>query len=256
MQDEQLLQFLLAQAEQPFSGWDFSFIGDTGRLATAPLSWSYTSLLLFRLSQSRALLDMGTGGGEYLAMLQPLPPHTSATEGYAPNIPIARARLEPLGVQVAEVGEDNKLPFADGQFDLVINRHEAFDAAEVYRVLQPGGWFITQQVGGQDCLELNKLLGAPAESDWADWNAATVVGQLTAAGFAIERQLEEFPASRFYDVGAIVYYLKAIPWQIEDFSVAKYLPALQEVHAIIERQGFIDVPSHRFLVTAQRKADA
>lgn len=40
---------------------------------------------------------MGTGGGEFLAGLQPLPPHTCATEGYPPNIPIAQQRLKRLG---------------------------------------------------------------------------------------------------------------------------------------------------------------
>jgi len=30
----------------------------------------------------------------------------------------------------------------------VINRHESFSASEVFRVLKPGGIFVTQQVGG------------------------------------------------------------------------------------------------------------
>jgi len=34
---------------------------------------------------------MGTGGGEFLASLAPLPMHTSATEAYPPNVEIARA---------------------------------------------------------------------------------------------------------------------------------------------------------------------
>ncbi len=36
-----------------------------------------------------------------------------------------------------------------------------------------------------------------------------------------------------YDVGAIVYYLKAVPWEIPDFSVEKYFDKLQEIHKLI-----------------------
>ena len=106
MQNQELFDFLMAEANYPFEGWNFSHITATGRMAEAPLSWSYASKLLTRLRKAHSLLDMGTGGGEFLSSLQPLPPLTCATEGYAPNIPVARQRLEPLGVQVYEVGED------------------------------------------------------------------------------------------------------------------------------------------------------
>jgi hypothetical protein len=81
---------------------------------------------------------------------------TVATEAWPPNVPIAAARLRPLGIPLVQdecapdnIGQDNtergRLPFRDGAFALVANRHEAFLAAEVNRVLSPGGVFITQQ---------------------------------------------------------------------------------------------------------------
>src|SRR5579859_747197 len=106
MQNRELFDFLMAEAAYPFEGWNFSHITKTDRMAEAPLSWSYASKLLIRLRKAQSLLDMGTGGGEFLSSLQPLPPLTCATEGYAPNVPVARQRLAPLGVQVYEVGED------------------------------------------------------------------------------------------------------------------------------------------------------
>jgi hypothetical protein len=42
-------------------------------------------------------------------------------------------------------GDRARLLFRDGAFDLVANRHEAFVATEVARVLSPGGTFVTQQ---------------------------------------------------------------------------------------------------------------
>ena len=43
-------------------------------------------------------------------------------------------------------------------FDIVINRHGAFDENEIWRVLKPKGIFITQQVGAENDRELVELL--------------------------------------------------------------------------------------------------
>jgi SAM-dependent methyltransferase len=249
MRKQELFDFLITQTKQPFSGWDFSYITATGRMAEAMLPWSYASKLLPGLRKAQSLLDMGTGGGEFLSRLQPFPPLTCATEGYPPNIPIARQRLEPLGVKVCEAGDDGQLPFDDHQFDLIINRHEYYAPREVRRVLKPDGQFITQQVGGQNEADLNALLGANVYP-YAFWTLDYAVNELQEAGWHIVEQREGFPVMRFYDVGAVVYYLKAIPWQVPDFSVEQHFEKLITIHNQIEEQGYIDFSMHRFLIVA------
>lgn len=71
-----------------FEGWDFSSI--SGRWQSQPPHWNYRQIVTALLPQVDSLLDMGTGGGEFLASLHPLPLHTRATENYAPNIPVAQ----------------------------------------------------------------------------------------------------------------------------------------------------------------------
>ena len=51
------------------------------------------------------------------------------------------------------------MPFEDSRFDVVLNRHELDDPAEVFRVLRPGGVFLTQQVDGRDSEETHALFG-------------------------------------------------------------------------------------------------
>ena len=77
MKDDDLFEFLVSEAEQPFSGWDFSYLKN--RLVEFPLKWSYYSKILPLKRRTESLLDMGTGGGEFLASLAPLPNHTCAT---------------------------------------------------------------------------------------------------------------------------------------------------------------------------------
>ena len=56
----------------------------------------------------------------------------------------------------------------------------------------------------------------------------------------------------FYDVGAIVYYLKIVPWQINDFSLEKYLPRLEALHEQIQRDGSVAVHSHYFFIVTRK----
>jgi SAM-dependent methyltransferase len=250
---DELFDFLIAEAEAHFSGWDFSYIAD--REAQAPLRWSYVSEALLRVRKSRAVLDMDTGGGEMFSYFAPFPPVAYATEAYAPNIPIARERLEPLGVEVIPLDEDEprQLPFDPDTFDLILNRHGYYWEPELNRILQPGGLFVTQQVGNRNDIGIRKLLGAPgasADIEWADLSRAAA--NLQAAGLRIIKQLEDIYPQRFYDVGAIVYQLKAVPWQIPDFSVENYFEQLKAVHETIQQTGYVDVLEHRFFIIAQK----
>ncbi|EJR64051.1 hypothetical protein IIO_01950 [Bacillus cereus VD115] len=252
MKRDPLFLTLLDSANTNFSGWDFSFISETGRMNSEPLSWSYGSTAFQLIQHAKSMLDMGTGGGEFLSMLQPFPPTIYATECYAPNVPIARKKLEPLGVIVVEVSDDDALPLQDAQFDLIVNQHESYAASEVNRILSPNGVFLTQQAGGLDCAELNKQFGTPLNSEFASWSLETACNELKENGFTILDANEEFPLQRFYDIGAIVYYLKAIPWQISDFTVERYYEELYRIHEIMLQKGYFDVKQHRFIIKAIR----
>ncbi|AFU13678.1 MULTISPECIES: class I SAM-dependent methyltransferase [Bacillus cereus group] len=252
MKRDPLFLTLLDSANTNFSGWDFSFISETSRMKSEPLSWSYGSTAFQLIQHAKSMLDMGTGGGELLSMLQPFPPTIYATEGYAQNVPIARKKLEPLGVIVVEVKDDDALPLQDAQFDLIVNQHESYAASEVNRILSPNGIFLTQQAGGLDCAELNKQFGTPLNSEFASWSLETACNELKENGFTILDAKEEFPLQRFYDIGAIVYYLKAIPWQIPDFTVERYYEELYCIHEIMLQKGYFDVKQHRFIIKAIR----
>lgn len=236
---------------QSFSGWDFSFLSETGRVQNQLLSWSYGSMVIPLVKNAHSMLDMGTGGGEFLSKVGPYPPSVYATEAYPPNVPIAKKRLEPLGVKVVQIDEDTNLPFDDDCFDLIINRHESYSPKEVSRILSNQGIFLTQQVGGSDCYQINEKLGVPSNEEFHHWNVNYAIEELKDHQFTIIESREEFPIQRFYDIGALVYYLKAIPWQVPDFQIDTYLDKLYEIHQLIQTNGFFDVQQHRFIIKCQ-----
>jgi SAM-dependent methyltransferase len=236
--------------QHEFAGWDFNFV--TGRFVETPPSWDYRQIVLDHIRNAKALLDLDTGGGEFLAGLQPLPPGSCATEGYPPNVAIATARLEPLGVKVFNTHAAVQLPFEDEFFDLVINRHGGILAPEIARVLTPGGRFITQQVGDKNCLLLNEALQNIPDFTFSAWNLERAVKQLETGGLRILERKEEFPKAEFKDIGAVVYYLKAISWQVTDFTIEKYYDRLAEIDQGIQEKGAFVVNEHRFLIEAQK----
>lgn len=242
-----------AKATQ-FRGWDFEYLTKTRRMVEGPTKWNYYNVVLPRLGGVRTLLDMGTGGGEVLSRFAPLPPVTYAIEQYEPNVVVARRRLEPLGVKVLQVdskySNNEVLPFEDQAFDLVINRHESYYPPELMRILKPQGLFITEQVG-QGLWNLKKLLTGQDRTD-SGWNLEFLNNGLESAGFQILEAQQDIQSVRFYDIGAVAYWLKAIPWIIEDFTIDRYAGRLQEVHLQILKEGFYDTSYDLFLIMARK----
>ncbi|MCZ7671964.1 MAG: hypothetical protein M5U34_34940 [Chloroflexi bacterium] len=91
-----MIEFWRHEEQVPFKGWDFSYIRE--RMIEESPPWSYKALAMTLMAQADSLLDMGTGGGErLLSMREAWPPQVFATEGYAPNVALARKKLEPWG---------------------------------------------------------------------------------------------------------------------------------------------------------------
>ncbi|HOU14225.1 MAG TPA: methyltransferase domain-containing protein [Anaerolineae bacterium] len=243
---------LWQQEEQaPFTGWGFSYL--EGRMMEELPPWSYEARAAEVLRGAASVLDMGTGGGERLLQLwEHWPAKVVVTEDYPPNVRVATERLTPLGVrvEVVELTRDGLLPFADAEFDVVLNRQSSFNAAEVLRVLSPGGTFLTQQVDGRWGYDLMAVFGA--EPQWPDDILAYNVAWVKDAGLTILTAEEWSGALVFTDVGAIVYYLKVIPWLVPGFSVTTHLAGLLALQARLEKEGELRFVAKKFLIEAQR----
>jgi SAM-dependent methyltransferase len=236
--------------DQEFSGWDFVYL--SRRMLQAEPSWNYRERVLEKIPAAGSLLDLDTGGGEFLSSLQPLPRRTVATEAYPPNVPIAKSRLTPLGVTVVDMPATGRLPFEDNSFDLITNRHGDINPPEISRILKPGQRFLTQQVGGRNNIRLNQLLQDKVEFRDSGWMLEEAARRLETCGLRILDAREEYPKVEFTDIGAVVYYLKAIPWQVDGFSIETYYDRLGSIHNIIVEEGKLESVSHRFYIEARK----
>jgi len=243
----------LSEEKRSFQGWNFSYIEK--RKTHEPLPWNYDKIVRQYLNTNSTLLDMGTGGGEYLLTLNHPYSKTFATEAYPPNFELCERTLTPLGIDVRQVFTDNYLPFQNEMFDIIINRHAAYDINEVYRLLKPNGLFITQQVGGLNNKELSRFLIRDFK-EIID-HEHTLENNLLLfenIGLSLIKSDEFFPTLKFFDVGALVYWAKIIEWEFPNFSVDRCFKQLCQLQSTIEQQGFVESKEHRFVIVAKKSA--
>lgn len=242
---------LLAEgASTPVEGWDFSWFD--GRATEERPPWGYLGLISERMAVARAALDIQTGGGEVLAKIPTAPPVLAATEAWPPNLAIARRNLAPLGGTVAHVAEDAPLPFPDATFDLVVSRHPVVtDWPEIARVLAPGGTFLSQQIGAGTNIELSRFFTGPRDIP-EQWRTGYRVARARAAGLDVLDVREATLRLEFYDVAAVIVFLRKVIWTVADFSVDRYRDRLADLHRQIERDGAFVSHAQRFLIEARK----
>lgn len=232
-------------------GWDFSHIDGRYREDT-DFPWDYRQTVREYLRDDMKLLDIDTGGGEFLLSLAHPYKNTAATENYPPNVELCRERLGNLGIDFRQADGNGELPFESESFDMVIDRHGDFNPREIYRVLKSSGIFVSQQVGAQNDRELVELLCGDLPLPFSEQYAARAADAFREAGFSVLRQDECFRPIEFYDVGALVWFARVLPWEFVDFSVATHTENLLRAQEILESNGSISGNTHRFLIVAKK----
>lgn len=232
-------------------GWDFSHI-DGRYTEEEDLPWDYRETVLRYLKPEMRILDIDTGGGEFLLSLNHPYENTAATEGYPPNVELCKQVLLPLGIDFRLGDGTKELPFQNGSFDMVVNRHGDFNAVDIYRILKSGGLFITQQVGAENDRELVELLCGETELPFPEQYLDIASRKFQDAGFEILDAHECFRPIKFFDVGALVWFARIIEWEFPNFSVETCLDRLLKAQQILEQNGCVEGRIHRFLLVAQK----
>jgi SAM-dependent methyltransferase len=244
---------LVAEAERaPIGGWDFSWL--EGRAFEERPSWRYFDLVAERARRVASLLDLETGDGRMIGALPAVPLRTVGTEAYPPNVPLAARRLREL--HAALVWTDHTrpaLPFRDQSFQLVTSRHPVETWwGEIARVLRRGGSYLSQQVGPHSLRELSEFfLGPLPPTSRRDPAVARAAAE--GAGLVVTDLRQEQLRVEFYDVGAVVYFLRLVVWIVPGFTVTEHRERLQALHNKIDRDGAFHATATRFLIEALKR---
>jgi SAM-dependent methyltransferase len=243
---------LVAEADAaPITGWDFSWLD--GRATEERPSWHYAERVAERAADAGRMLDLECGDGRLVAGLPSLPRLAVGAEGYEPNARIAADRLRARGGHVVRIGQQREvLPFVNGAFDLVVSRHPITTWwSEIARVLAPGGTYFSQQVGPRSVGELSDfMLGPQPGGSMREPEVARAAAE--AAGLVVRDLRLERLRTEFFDVGAVVYFLRVVIWIVPGFTVDRFRDRLRALHEQIEREGRFVAHATRFLIEATR----
>ncbi len=73
-----------------------------------------------------------------------------------------------------------------------------------------------------------------------------------AAGLHVADLRYERLRMEFFDIGAVIYFLRKVIWMVPGFTVAEYRARLRELHERIETEGPFIAHSTRFLIEARK----
>ncbi|WCN84340.1 class I SAM-dependent methyltransferase [Micromonospora sp. LH3U1] len=237
-------------AAAPVDGWGFDWLD--GRATEERPPWAYARLVADRMARADAALDVDTGGGEVLAEVPSPPKLLTATEAWPPNVEVARRTLRRVGATVVAVAPDGPLPFRDGSFDLVVSRHPVrTDWAQTARVLRPGGTFLSQQIGPGTMRELSVAILGPLPPP-TQRHPEHAVAAAEAAGLRVVDLRRATLRAAFFDVGAVVWFLRKVIWTVPGFTVDRYRAPLLDLHHRITAEGPFVAHAERFLIEATR----
>jgi SAM-dependent methyltransferase len=154
---------------------------------------------------------------------------------------------------VVATRDEPPLPFADEAFDLVTSRHPiSVRWSEIARVLRPDGTYFAQQIGPATMSELVEYFIGPQPEKWAEFHPDTQRTRAHSAGLRVIDMRMERLRVEFFDIGAVIYFLRKVIWTVPDFTVDRYRDRLRELHDRITRDGPFVASSSRVLVEARR----
>ena len=144
------------------------------------------------------------------------------------------------------------MPFSSKTFDIILNRHGAFDPVELFRLLRPGGVFLTEQVGEDNERDLVERVLPGTPKPFPHRNLREQREAFEKAGFQILRGEEAFRPIFFYDVGAFVWFARVIEWEFPGFSVDRCFDALRAMQEEIGAKGEVRGTIHLYLIIAKK----
>ena len=226
----------------PRVGWDFSAMNDE----RAPAPWEYTEVVTRYLRPSDDVLDVGTGGGERFASLA-----AKFRSGLGVDIDpeMVRCAQERYGsARLSFRLGSARLENVAASFPVIINRHAELDLDAVAAHLEPGGYFMTQQVGERNMACVAAVLGRPAAAP------AVTARALTDAGLQVVAFGEYDVEYVVHDLESLVFWLSALDLRHADLDGAAAVASADVLNAVLAgnvgERGFV-TNDHRYLAVGR-----
>jgi SAM-dependent methyltransferase len=217
------------------------------KIENQPEPWDYLEIIPRYLNKKDTVLDIGTGGGERFIKL---------SKYFKKGVGID---IDPEMIKVAKENGKNiknitfhqdteKLEKTGGKFDVILCRHAPFDLSIVRSHLIKGGYFIIQEVGERNMLNIKKVLKQSYKKPVLTRN------MFEKANLKMLAFMEYDVEYIVKDIESLVFWLQALDMLHSDLDGVKALENADTLNKIIkgnvDQRGFI-TNEHRYLAIAQ-----
>jgi SAM-dependent methyltransferase len=227
-------------------GWDFSLM----KTENQPEPWDYLEIVPRYLNKKDTVLDIGTGGGERFIKL---------SKYFKKGVGID---IDPEMIKVAKENSKNvknitfnqdteKLKKTGGKFDVILCRHAPFELSVMRFHLKNGGYFIIQEVGERNMLNIKKVLKQSYKKP------ALTRKMFEKSNLKLVAFMEYDVDYIVKDIASLVFWLQALDMLHSDLDGGKALENVDTLNKIIkgnvDQRGFI-TNEHRYLAIAQNNS--
>ena len=237
------LDNILAKTK-PRRGWNFSSM----KVARQPVPWEYLDIVRLYLRTKDRVLDIGTGGGERFLELSKYFSQGVGVDIDPEMIKVARQNARGHKNVLFKV-DSEKLLKTTGKYNAILCRHAPYDLKVIYSRLLDNGYFIKQEVGEKNMLNIKKVLNQYK-------NRSTVSRSgFIGADFNLVAFMEYNVEYVVQDIESLVFWLQALDMLHSDMEGGKALKNVEVLNKIlndnIDKRGFV-TNEHRYLVITQK----
>lgn len=225
-------------------GWNFSQMNTVRQ----PVPWKYHDVIEMYLKPKDMVLDVGTGGGENFLKFAHLFRKGIGIDVDPEMVKIANENSLNVENVIFEV-DNQHLEKTKEKFDVVLNRHAPFDLTAVSDHLVKGGYFITQQVGERNMLNIKRVLNSITKTP------VITVDEIKKSELKMLAFMEYDVEYIVKDVDSLIFWLHALDMLHADLAGGDALEDVYLFNKILEgnvdSRGFI-TNEHRYLAIAQK----
>lgn len=232
-------------------GWDFSKVKKTEE----GKKWDFYEEVNKAAKPTDRLLDIGTGGGKRVLKIADKIGSIVGIDNSEFMVKTAKKNLKKSGATNVEFLQMDafNLEFPDNSFDLVTIRHCDFSPKQVYRVLNKGRYFMTQQVGEDDKLNIKESFSrGQFQGKKVGGMMRSYISGLKKAGFE-DIKTDEYNSTEYYKTPEdLIFLLKHTPTILDFGKSKKDFGVLEQFIEENKAPKGIKTNSKRFMITAKK----
>ncbi|MFH0791674.1 MAG: class I SAM-dependent methyltransferase [bacterium] len=206
------------------------------------------------INKDVAVLDVGCGDGKFAFGLAEQVSSITGIDLSEELLRVARQKKEELKVNNIdfELQDASKTSFPDNSYDLAFSRRGPTPFLELYRILNPGGYFVGINIGEKDCQEIKEVFGRG--QGFGEWNSPRIEkdrGGLESVSFEIIFAQDYLYDEYYESYEDIDLFLQGVPI-FEDFDSERDKELLEKYVASSKTDKGIRLPRHRIVVVARK----